>query len=60
MISYLRKLGYAGNHITDTAKALTSISYSAQTPDKSADNAVGAIEEFSEREYHKCNVIVLI
>ena len=46
------------NHITDTAKALNSISHSAQVPDKVPKNAVGAVEEFSERERRKCNVIV--
>ena len=46
------------NYITDTAKVLNSISHSAQAPDKVPENTVGAIEEFSEREHRKCNVIV--
>ena len=46
------------NHITDTAKALNSISHYAQAPDKVPENAVDAIEKFSEREHRKCNIIV--
>ena len=46
------------NHITDTAKALNSISHSSQIPDKSPDNTVDTIEEFAERERRKCNIIV--
>ena len=46
------------NHIINTTKTLNSISHSAKTPYKFPDNAIDAIEEFSEREHRKCNVIM--
>ena len=48
------------NNITNIAKTLNSISHSDKTPDRSLNNTVDAIEEFSERECRKCNVTCLI
>ena len=58
MNSYLRKLDHVTTSQTQLAKALNFLSHSTQHQTNLPIMQLNAIEEFSEREHCKCNVIV--